>query len=116
TLNNARELVGMKPPYDVVNYVISRLNLRLIARASIRGEQAVSNLDKLLDVARSAEFISYEDFLEYIEREEQNERGTAEARDLTTVDAVKIMTIHAAKGLEFPVVYLPDLSSGVGGR
>lgn len=116
TLNTARELVGMKPPYDVVNYVVNRLNLRLIARASFRGEQAVANLDKLLDVARSAEFISYEDFLEYIESEEQNERGMAEVRDLTTVDAVKIMTIHAAKGLEFPVVYLPDLNSGVGGR
>jgi len=41
--------------------------------------------------------------------------GLTEAVDLATVDAVKIMTIHAAKGLEFPVVYLPQLNSGSGG-
>jgi ATP-dependent helicase/nuclease subunit A len=116
TLRRARELVGVAPPYAVVREVIDSLGMRLVARASWRGEQAVANLDKLLDVARSAEFLSYEDFLEYIESEEQNERGTGEAAELISADAVKIMTIHAAKGLEFPVVYLPDLNSGVSGR
>jgi superfamily I DNA/RNA helicase len=27
-------------------------------------------------------------------------------------DAVRLMTVHAAKGLQFPVVFIPDLSDG----
>ena len=30
----------------------------------------------------------------------------------TDLDAVKIMTIHTSKGLEFPICILPDLGSG----
>lgn len=115
TLRNARQMVGLQPPHSVVQYMIDTLGLRLIARGSYRAEQAVLNLDRLLDQARSAEFISYEDFLEWVQGEEASERGGGEETELATLDAVKIMTIHAAKGLEFPVVYLPNLNAGTGG-
>ncbi len=114
-LQETRALVGMMPPYSVVRQMMDTLGLRVIVKAGYRGEQAVANLDKLLMVARSAEFLSFEDFLEYIKSEGQSDRGTTEAADLTSSDAVKIMTVHAAKGLEFPVVYLPDLNSGTSG-
>lgn len=116
TLRTARNMVGLQSPYHVCRFVIEALGLRLIARATWRSEQAVLNLQRLLDMARSAEFLSYEDFLQYIQSEENTDRGTGEIVDLSNADAVRIMTIHAAKGLEFPTVYLPDLNSGVGGR
>lgn len=116
TLRTARHMVGLESPYEVCRYVIETLGLRLIARSTWRGEQAVLNLQRLLDMARSAEFLSYEDFLQYVQSEENTDRGTGEIVDLSNADAVRIMTIHAAKGLEFPTVYLPDLNSGVGGR
>lgn len=115
TLDRARALVGESAPHTVVSFVLEQLGLRILARSSYRGDQAVANLDKLLDVARASESLSFEDFLDYVESEGQNDRGTAESVDMITADAVKIMTIHAAKGLEFPVVYLPDLNSGVSG-
>ena len=34
----------------------------------------------------------------------------------TDDDAVRIMTIHAAKGLEFPITIVTGLSAGSGGR
>ncbi len=115
-LRRARQLVGTVPPYDVLKFVVDELGASHTVLAGFRGKQAVANIDKLLLLARSAEALSFEDFLEFIKSEEESLKGTAEAVDLTTSDAVRIMTIHAAKGLEFPVVYLPDLNSGTSGR
>jgi len=115
-LEKIRALVGRVPPYNVVKAMVDELGVLVTVMAGYRGTQAVANIEKLLDVARSAESLSFEDFLNYIKSEEQSLKGTAEAADLTTADAVKIMTIHAAKGLEFPVVYLPSLNAGTSGR
>ena len=34
---------------------------------------------------------------------------------IDAVDAVNLMTVHAAKGLEFPVVFIVNLGKGAGG-
>lgn len=52
-------------------------------------------------------------FVEYIALLEESEETLAEART-TDLDAVRVMTIHQAKGLEFPNVYLAGLAGGQG--
>ena len=73
-----------------------------------RGEQAVANVHKLLDLAREfrgplADFVVR---LDLLTNEEQQE-GEA----VLDVDALHILTVHAAKGLEFPIVVVPDLAA-----
>jgi DNA helicase-2/ATP-dependent DNA helicase PcrA len=47
-------------------------------------------------------------FLESVALEDGGERNNAEADD-----AVTLMTLHSAKGLEFPVVFLPGVEQGL---
>ena len=73
-----------------------------------RGEQAVANVHKLLDLAREfrgplADFVVR---LDLLTNEEQQE-GEA----VLDADALHILTVHAAKGLEFPIVVVPDLAA-----
>lgn len=86
--------------------------------------QRLANLEKLL--AKADEFVAkgFHDlrrFLTYIEELEEVEVLEGEApTQLETGDVVRLMTVHRAKGLEFPIVFLPDLDRqfkrGVTGR
>ncbi|MHB2020252.1 MAG: UvrD-helicase domain-containing protein, partial [Candidatus Xenobia bacterium] len=75
------------------------------------GEQALANLARLMDMARRAEQVGVRSFRSFIERlQEDAEQGeTADAPILEEGnEGVRIMTVHKAKGLEFPVVILCD--------
>jgi ATP-dependent helicase/nuclease subunit A len=81
-----------------------------------QGEQRVANLLKIEDVAQALEErgrISFRGFVRWLserqeEEDEEEEAPTLEQGD----DFVRLMTIHKAKGLEFPVVILADLGHG----
>lgn len=73
-----------------------------------------NNLNKFLDVARDFEqsgvFSTLRDFLDYLDRFMASEIEEDEAGlGLEEGDAVRILTVHKAKGLEFPIVFTPFL-------
>jgi ATP-dependent helicase/nuclease subunit A len=76
------------------------------------GGQNVANIDKLLRIARDFEargFNSLYDFTERLKTLADHERLEGQAPPEIARNCVQILTIHGAKGLEFPVVFLPFL-------
>ncbi len=81
------------------------------------GARRVANVAKLLDLARTlgrAGRVSLGDFIAYLA--ELDELSDREAREgeapVETGGAIQLMTVHASKGLEFPVVALFETSWG----
>lgn len=75
-----------------------------------RGAQSLANIQKLIRIAREFEgrgFTSLFDFVERLRALAEVERREGQASIDTKKNCVHIMTIHAAKGLEFPVVIVP---------
>lgn len=75
------------------------------------GEQALGNLLRVLDMARRFEQGSITSFRAFVSRlEDDAERGGVNEAPVVEegTDGVRIMTVHKAKGLEFPVVILVD--------
>ncbi|HEU4326866.1 MAG TPA: UvrD-helicase domain-containing protein [Roseiflexaceae bacterium] len=72
------------------------------------GERRRVNVEKLLEVARRAGGADLATFSAYLEDLLRQEAREGEA-PLEGEHAVRVMTVHRAKGLEFPVVVLPDL-------
>ena len=74
------------------------------------GEQALANCQRLIDMARHFEggASSFRAFVEKLESD--SERGEADEAPIVEegTEGVRIMTVHKAKGLEFPVVILAD--------
>ena len=80
----------------------------------IRENGSMERLDNLAECKRSlwereqnyGEFLSLEEYLRQIELENANDEDE-------NLDRVKLMTVHAAKGLEFPVCFVCGMSEGI---
>jgi ATP-dependent helicase/nuclease subunit A len=77
------------------------------------GDQRVANLLRILDTARALEATGRSTFRALVRWLRAQDRGGYEESESPIVEegdeVVRLMTVHSAKGLEFPVVILPDL-------
>jgi len=76
-------------------------------------ENAINRIDYLLDISSSISSLgnTIEDFYNYLDTAIKDEyRLEVDSVDLNE-DSVKLMKVHASKGLEFHVTYFPGLTS-----
>ncbi|MGD0072824.1 MAG: UvrD-helicase domain-containing protein [Candidatus Binataceae bacterium] len=78
------------------------------------GEQALANIMRMMDQARRyearGEGTSFRGFVDQLEADAQSgEAGEAPVVEEGT-EGVRLMTVHSAKGLEFPIVILADIT------
>ncbi|MGA2265755.1 MAG: UvrD-helicase domain-containing protein [Phycisphaerae bacterium] len=98
----------------LIETVLSATNYEATLLAQPQGKRMLGNVRVLADQARAAsrEGLALADFLERMDElvvHESRYEQAAVAGEAENV--VRIMTIHKAKGLEFPVVVVPDLNA-----
>lgn len=111
---DALEEFGGAPLVIAWEAVVDRASLLLTAdtRSGHRSDQARANVEKLSAMVRS--FAERNpgsraaDFDQYVRELSLAEADDQEA-DPPSADAINVMTIHAAKGLEWPVVFVIDV-------
>lgn len=78
------------------------------------GSQRQANLHALYERATTYEETSFKglfQFIRFIERMDKQKNDLPEMKPQENEDTVKFMTIHKSKGLEFPVVFVTNLST-----
>jgi ATP-dependent helicase/nuclease subunit A len=77
--------------------------------------QARENLKKLRALIRKAENRGYATLARIAEFLDDLAVGDESNAVIDALDAVNLMTVHAAKGLEFPIVFVVNMNRGTGG-
>jgi ATP-dependent helicase/nuclease subunit A len=114
-----RSLKDRLPIAGLLNAVFADSGYDAAMRFEFLGERKLANLWKLLDLARTFDRSGLFGLAEFIERLGdlvQNQAREEQAATLPEAsNVVRLMTIHQAKGLEFPIVIVPDVSAIFGG-
>jgi ATP-dependent helicase/nuclease subunit A len=80
-----------------------------------RADQARENLKKVRGFVRRIQNRGYATLARVTDHLDRLSAGDESNAAIDAVDAVNLMTVHAAKGLEFPVVFIVNLGKGAGG-
>jgi ATP-dependent helicase/nuclease subunit A len=94
-------------PAETLRQAARALDLEETLSLLPRGEQRVANVRKLVTLAEREP--DARAFLARIHRASDEERPEPEAATFSEDDdAVRLLTVHASKGLDFPIVFVPE--------
>jgi ATP-dependent exoDNAse (exonuclease V) beta subunit len=100
-----------RPIADTIERLLSETRAHASLAMWPSGEQALANAIAVLDLARNTDVRGTSSFRAFIETlSEQASRGEGGEAPIVEegTEGVRLMTVHKAKGLEFPVVVLCD--------
>lgn len=109
-LQKFRQRIPYTPIHRLLQEILNETGYRNYVAALPAGEQRRANLDMLMEKAVAYEQTSYHGlfhFIRYIDRLMKYDVDYGEAEIVSEQEnAVRLMSIHKSKGLEFPVVFV----------
>ncbi len=114
TLGELRQIAGRVTIFELLGRALSATGYLAILTGLPDGARRRGNIEKLLQLAEDSGKITLGKFSRYLADLSSREIREGEAL-IEAGNAIRLMTVHASKGLEFPMVILADASWERGG-
>jgi len=112
-LTTWRDMARLAPVPELLWQVYADTGLPAAVAAQPGGEQRLANLNRLHDLARQAAGFERQGLARFLRTLELSRRAAGDLGEAPVLseaqDVVRILTVHQSKGLEFPVVAIPDI-------
>ncbi|MGD9632627.1 MAG: UvrD-helicase domain-containing protein [Pirellulales bacterium] len=120
TLRSLRSVKDSLPIATLLEQALAHTGYDAALLGEFLGERKLANLNKLLEQARTADagnVLDLDGFIaqlaEFVVREPKEALAATLSEE---ANVIRLMTIHHAKGLEFPLVVVPDIDRKADGR
>ncbi|MGB0716333.1 MAG: UvrD-helicase domain-containing protein, partial [Phycisphaerae bacterium] len=114
-IERLRLLARHKPLADVLQSIYDCHGYLGYVGGRPNGGHRVSVLQQMLELARQCQQTRYRGvfgFLQFVrDLQESGDDITVQSGSQAPDDAIRVMTIHSSKGLQFPIVFLPGLGN-----
>ncbi|UCH64539.1 MAG: UvrD-helicase domain-containing protein [Ignavibacterium sp.] len=108
-LNENLQIVGQRDIISLLRKIFRETNFIAVLASRHDADQELANIEKLLKLTNTFTnqgFKTLYDYVDYLKDSISNLEDEAQAGLAEQLNAVNILTLHQAKGLEFPIVFL----------
>jgi DNA helicase-2/ATP-dependent DNA helicase PcrA len=109
-LKNIREYMNTHTVAETIKYIIDASGMSVAYKEDTEGEERLQNLGELVTLATRYDKLGTEAGIEKLVEEATL---MSDQDNMQEAQGVKLMTVHAAKGLEFAVVFVVGLEQGL---
>ena len=111
-LKQVREFASHNHPSETINFILKTTGLEESLKTE--GEEGIERLQNIRELASVSTAYNHLDFTEAHQALLEDAALLGDQDDLKDADeGVRLMTIHASKGLEFPYVFIVGLEHGI---
>jgi len=113
-MEDIRAHIAHAPLHENIKFVMERTGIeKLLRDDGEEGQERLENIRELVTIATRYEGLTGEEAIEKLLEDAALEGDQDEMKKKEEKDAVRLMTIHASKGLEFPYVFISGLEEGL---
>jgi DNA helicase-2/ATP-dependent DNA helicase PcrA len=112
-LNSIRQFAESNIPSEIIKFALTKSGIeQMLKEGSADDVERLMNLEELVTLAIKYDHLSVEEGIEQFLAEAAL-ASDADESDRDKAEGVRLMTIHAAKGLEFDTVFIAGLEDGL---
>lgn len=113
-MHGIQQSIGLFTPAQILEQIVNSIGYKAYVMkedGEEKGQERMDNIGQLINMASKYDSTGEEALMQFLE--EISLMTSIEETSVEQADAIKLMTVHSSKGLEFPYVFIVGLEENI---